>query len=270
MGIMTPLGQFTYACAALLLLTKANGVATADTISYDVKVEKESSCITDINKARQVVGFADLVQATDGTEGKRLPDGVTGKPEAQFTGSAWEPVCKVLLPKSGGGPAARTSITEFQSGTYAFKSLESDSPECSTIVEEWKGSYKNFNGLPPPYSKDTELYKDQNNVSFVAMYNPSSGATADCRVVTCTKKTQTGTRALARAAPRNGDLKVETGYALICMTVPDVLPKDKSTAPFTEDQWSQIVTAFEGSASTVLPSLLALAAAALCATTSLL
>ncbi|CDJ45668.1 SAG family member [Eimeria brunetti] len=251
---MAPLGLSTYACVALLLLGKSSGVASANTVSYTVTVEKEGSCLTDINKARQAVGFADLVQATAGADGKRLPDKVGETPEDDFNSSAWKPVCKALLPN----------------GTYAFKSLKSDSPECSAIVEEWKGFYKNFNGMPPPKSKDTQLYKDQNNVSFVAMYNPSSGATADCRVVTCTKTTQASSRGLARAGPGGTEPKVETGYALICMTVPDVLPENNSTAPFTEDQWSQIVTAFEGSAPTVVPSLLGLAAAALCATTSLL
>ncbi|CDJ33602.1 SAG family member [Eimeria mitis] len=55
--------------------------------------------------------------------------------------------------------------------------------------------------------------------------------------------------------------ETEEGSALICMTTPDVLPDNSENPPFTEEQWGQIVTAFEGSASAVLPSLLGLAAA---------
>ncbi|CDJ31542.1 SAG family member [Eimeria mitis] len=140
---------------------------------------------------------------------------------------------------------------------------------CTDVVEKWKNAYSNFSGLPPP-KKDTEvLYTSRENISFVAIYNPSKDATADCRVVTCTRKiTNAPAGLLSDVGEEEGEEDTKTeetkeGSALICMTTPDVLPDNSENPPSTEEQWGQIVTAFEGTASTVLPTFLGLAAALL-------
>ncbi|CDJ57952.1 SAG family member [Eimeria maxima] len=248
---MAALRSLAFLGASVLALGKANGV---ETINYTVKLEKVGECLTDINTARDAVGFISFVQVGVDEEGKSLPDAVASTAETNFKTSAWKPVCDSLLGKSStDAPGASASTpAKFPSGTYAFKALESNSPTCSDIVGEWKAAYKNFKGLPPP-NKDTKLYDDRNNVSFVAVYNPSPDATADCRVVTCIKET---TNTELQPQTKN----TEAGYALICMTTPDVLPQN-STAPFTDEQWAKITKALGGSASAAVPGLLGFATA---------
>ncbi|CDJ45663.1 SAG family member [Eimeria brunetti] len=154
---------------------------------------------------------------------------------------------------------------KFVSGTYAFKVVEDGKANCTEVVDGWKGAYTNFNGIPRAKAEKEELYTIPENVSFVAMYSPSADATASCRVVTCIKTvSQGGSMRSAKVGIRTNDAgNTTTGSALMCLTTPDILCTKTDTAPFTEDQWAQIVTAFEGSASTALPTLLGLVAAVL-------
>ncbi|CDJ27733.1 SAG family member [Eimeria mitis] len=159
-----------------------------------------------------------------------------------------------------------TTSKTFASGTYAFQRVDdAEAPDCTAVVDEWKKSYSNFDGLPPSRKANEELYENQDNVSFVAMYNPSEDATADCRVVTCTKTTAPASPPAAKQGNDGSNAEgTETkGSAIICLTAPDVLPKSSESAPFTEDQWRQIAAALEGSASVVLPSAISLAVAVL-------
>ncbi|CDJ27294.1 SAG family member [Eimeria mitis] len=57
-----------------------------------------------------------------------------------------------------------------------------------------------------------------------------------------------------------GQSNEKKASALICMTAPDVLA-DGANAPFTDEQWKQIVTALEGSASAVAPGVVGFALA---------
>ncbi|CDJ32533.1 SAG family member [Eimeria mitis] len=155
--------------------------------------------------------------------------------------------------------STRTSdVTKFQSGTYAYLPIDDpNSVDCKAVVDKWKEAYSNFDGLPPANKEGDNLYDNQENVSFVALYNPTEKATADCRVVTCTKTTPATS---SFKAARSDGSTTETGSALICMTVPDVL-EEGGKAPFSEEQWEQIVTALEGSASAVAPGVVGFALA---------
>ncbi|CDI86326.1 SAG family member [Eimeria praecox] len=248
-----PFTLLTLVGALLAFVGGSSGAET--TYTYSVKLGDEGACLTKINSAREAAGFSNFVQANADATGKRLPAGFESDDGTEYNSSAWKSVCDVLLPKtSDTNPAIAATLTKFDSGTYAFKALKSDVPDCSAVVDEWKGAYKNFDGPPPPNSKDQQLYSNPTNVSLVAIYNPSSGATADCRVVTCSRTTQTTEPQATESA---------SGFALICMTTPDVLPEDNSTVPFTDEQWKRIVKAIKGSAVTAVPSLLGLAATAL-------
>ncbi|CDJ67858.1 SAG family member [Eimeria necatrix] len=158
-----------------------------------------------------------------------------------------------------------SAASPFQDGTYAFKSLTAAKPDCKETVDYWKAAYKNFTGLPPPKTESETLYKDQDNVSFVALYNPSYSATADCRVVTCTQTTTPATDDEANYAA-GGNTK--NGYALICKTMPAAFESDGS-ALFTQEQWDRIVSSLTGSASIAVPSFVALAIVAFGVTTLL-
>lgn len=112
---------------------------------------------------------------------------------------------------------------KFESGTCAFYPFHSEGVNCPAAVKQWKSAFTNFNGLPPPNKEGETAYLNQSNVSLVAMYNPSPDATADCRLVTCTQS----------VTQDNEQPKTTAASALICLTTPDALPKDGTTAPFT-------------------------------------
>ncbi|CDJ33252.1 SAG family member [Eimeria mitis] len=131
---------------------------------------------------------------------------------------AWKPVCKSLIP-----------TTEKSGGTAG----------SAEQAEFQSGTYA-YHVVDNPEAVDC-----------TAIVNKWK----DCRVVTCTKTTPAAT---SFRATRDTENKEETGYALICMTVPDVLRKEADKAPFTEEQWGQIVTAIEGSASAVMPGVVSL------------
>ncbi|CDJ28020.1 SAG family member [Eimeria mitis] len=137
--------------------------------------------------------------------------------------------------------------------------LESEKPDCAAAVSHWKDAVSNFTTIPPAKNDEAKLYDKQQNISFVAMYNPQENAAADCRVVTCT-------RSAAPQSPGEGGVgglstgEGKTGYALLCMTTPEALTAE--AAPFNEEQWKKIKASITGSASAVAPSLLAVAIAA--------
>ncbi|CDJ32535.1 SAG family member [Eimeria mitis] len=254
---MAPLNLLTVVTASFFVLGKAGG-SGGEQPTYKVAFGDDGQCLAEVNGARVAAGLSELVQAQTGKTEARLPDTAT-TPSEPDDGWAWMPVCKHLIPDAGEEKASRVEVAaKFQTGTYAYLPIDDPaSVDCNAVVDKWKGAYSNFDGLPPANKNEENLYKNQENLSFIALYNPSKDATADCRVVTCTKKTP-----VAERAAQSGDQGQSTetkASALICMTVPDALDEEK--APFTEEQWGQIVTAIEGSASAVAPGVVGLALA---------
>ncbi|CDJ31544.1 SAG family member [Eimeria mitis] len=303
MAAMPALRLLTVVGASLLLFDKIDvsgseppqppDTTPTATTTYDVKLGEDGACLSEINAARKKTGFNDFVVPQADAKEKRLPEqGV--KDSGEYDAWVWRPVCDVLIPKEAAGKSSDVEAgKKFMSGTYAFQIVDAANLSCNDVVEKWKNAYSNFNG--------------RDNISFVAMYNPSEDATADCRVVTCTRtvttapsglpseaeqqeeegeeeegakteETKAGSALICMTTPpseaqqqeeeeeeEEGAKTEETkaGSALICMTTPDVLPDNSENPPFTEEQWGQIVTALEGSASAVLPSLLGLATALL-------
>ncbi|CDJ27295.1 SAG family member [Eimeria mitis] len=229
---MAPLKLLTVVSSSLLFLAKAQGEPQDTTPTYSVALSRfprdEGKCLDEVNAARVAAGLSELSKAENPTH--RLPK--EGSPEEEESEWAWKPVCEALIPTKTKSKSTRNSdITEFQSGTYAYLPIDDpNSVDCKAVVDKWKEAYTNFDGLPPANKKDEPLYDSQENVSFVALYNPTEKATADCRVVTCTKKTPA---AASFKAARTDGSTTETGSALICMTVPDVLLEEEGKAPFT-------------------------------------
>ncbi|CDJ27367.1 LOW QUALITY PROTEIN: SAG family member [Eimeria mitis] len=245
---MLALRLLTVVSASLLLVAKVYGgdeqqppaQETTKKTTYAVTLGKDGTCLSEINSARKKAGFNDFVIPQEDAKQKRLPEQGEEVPDSDATW-VWKPVCDVLIPQEVTGKSTEEEAgKKFVSGTYAFQVVvDAVSPSCTDVVEKWKNAYKNFNGLPPS-NKNSELYTSQDNISFVAMYNPSDDATADCRVVTCTRKiTTTPTRLLLDSAEEEeeDETKAEEtkqGSALICMTTPDVLPANSEHPPFTE------------------------------------
>ncbi|CDJ62577.1 SAG family member [Eimeria necatrix] len=234
-----------YICSASLFVLSASSLkisqAGQQAPTYTASLGKTAKCLSELNAAREAAGLTNFTEAPDG---KKLSD-----PEEQLQEDGeWMKVCKYLVPTEQKDPVAAASATNpFQDGTYAFKPLTAAEPNCEETVDHWKAAFKNFTGLPPSKTEGANLYKNQDNVSFVALYNPSSDATADCRVVTCTKTTAGGT-----VLQNDSEQSPEYGYALICKTMPSAFADD-NTAPFTQDQWDKIASSLTGSASIAIP-----------------
>ncbi|CDJ45680.1 SAG family member [Eimeria brunetti] len=258
---MAPLKFIPLACASALLVAQMHtqgtkGLSarsgTEQTITYSVQLGGSPVCLTEINEAREAAGLANFVATS--TDDQKLPENNDDPTKP------WDPVCKALIEEDEQTPEKKAVGTGqvFKSGTYAFMALSSEKADCAAAVDHWNAAFSNFTSIPPAKTEEEPLYKKQQNISFVAMYNPIKDAAADCRVVTCTQTTS-GTDH-TRTLQNNAEQK--TGYALLCMTTPETL-KVGGDAPFTEDQWSKIKASLTGSASAVAPSLLAFVAIAL-------
>ncbi|CDJ62233.1 SAG family member [Eimeria necatrix] len=220
--------------------------ATPPTVKYTAKLEDGVQCLDEINTAREAAGLSSFTQATQS-------DQLSNPPNSDLEqNSEWMKICQHLIPTQDAKIQVASEVdSPFKDGTYAFKSLTAAKPSCNETVEYWKAALKNFTGLPPSKKQANGLYDKQDNVSFVALYNPSSSATADCRVVTCTKKTSSDSDLLSQS---KAEETPEYGYALICKTMPDALA-DENSAPFTQQQWDGIVSSLTGSASAAVPKL---------------
>ncbi|CDJ45677.1 SAG family member [Eimeria brunetti] len=257
---MAPLKFLSLACASALLVAQAHtqgvkglgasGAGSGGGVTYSIKLDGSAVCLTEINGAREAAGLPKFEAAT--SQDHKLPE--TNEHETK----PWDKVCKALITEDEAStvPKATRTGEVFKSGTYAFMALTSDQADCTAAVDHWKAAFSNFTSIPPSKTEGEEThYNKQQNISFVALYNPSDGATADCRVVTCSETPSTVERSL-RSTPEE-----KSGYALLCLTTPDAF-EEKDTPPFTEDEWSKIKTSLAGSASAVAPSLLALATVA--------
>ncbi|CDI86325.1 SAG family member [Eimeria praecox] len=240
---MAPTKILSFAGALLALGSVALSSAQNDP-TYEVALGSEGQCLTEIDAAREKAGLAKFIQPTAEEATKRLP--------LATTTDAWSPLCKDLLNPTGSKAAPAAAIEDFEDGTYAFEILKSGDVDCEGTVSYWQSAFKNFDGLPPVNSDSAAVYKDKLNVSFVALYNPSTGATADCRLATCTEKPAT-VKASESDASTN-----RQAFIFICMTTPDVLQKDQK-APFSQAEWDKISAAVKGSAAVALPSFIVVA-----------
>ncbi|CDJ64348.1 SAG family member [Eimeria necatrix] len=246
-----PPPSFLRVWSALLLLTVPRIAAVgAGAATYTAKLSQDPKCLDEVNAAREAVGFPGFTQATQ--------EGVLPTPEGELTDGNWKKMCEYLIPTQAQTYGSEASAEPFKDGTYAFKPLTSDKPDCKSIVDSWKAAFENFTGLPPSQNQAAGLYDNQDNVSFVALYNPQSNATADCRVATCTKSAAP-TRAVLDDSSGQA---AENGYALICKTMPTAF-LNKDTAPFTQDQWNMITSSLTGSTMTAVPHFAFLAIVAL-------
>ncbi|CDJ66649.1 SAG family member [Eimeria necatrix] len=224
--------------------TLGNSQETEETMKYTASCE--------INAAREAAGLDDFKDAEDQD---KLSD---PEPAEEELGEMWKRLCEYLIPQTG-TTTKTSSANPFEKGRYAFKSLTAEQPTCKESVDYWKAAYKNFTGLPPSKNDAETLYDDQDKVSFVALYSPSSNAIADCRVVTCTQtNTSTATPGALMATAEGGTDTTKNGYALLCKTMPTAFASDAS-APFTQEQWDRIISSLSGFGSTAAPSLAALA-----------
>ncbi|KAL8453389.1 hypothetical protein Emed_000888 [Eimeria media] len=92
-----------------------------------------------------------------------------------------ESVCQAVMSTNGAPPAQEKQAE----GTYMYAPQGSPEEMCSSAVEFWSEAITHFPSLPPAYSKNENLYKNERNVSFVGLYNPNPNPTVDCAIITC-------------------------------------------------------------------------------------
>ncbi|CDJ67324.1 SAG family member [Eimeria necatrix] len=245
--------------STLFLVLRAStlgaSAGSGSNIKYTASLGESVECLSEVNAAREAAGLPNFTAASDNNK-LNDPTGISLDETNE-----WTKVCTHLIPtEAPEAMAAPSALKPFEDGTYAFKSLTAAQPNCKETVDYWKAAYKNFTGLPPSKTDGETLYNNQDNVSFVALYNPSSNATADCRVVTCTQTTTstTGGTEGGMLSTYADDGTTKNGYALICKTMPAVFGSSGS-ALFTQEQWDRIISSLTGSASTAVPSFVALA-----------
>ncbi|CDJ36430.1 SAG family member [Eimeria mitis] len=225
---MAALKLFSLASASALLMADAvhqtpkQTPLTARTVSstYTVNLGETGVCLDEINDARQAAGLEHFK-----TPSAEVTWPKTSAAKAEQPSSAWNPVCEALIAEESEEGEPGAYATEFQSGTYAFMALESETPDCAAAVKHWKDAASNFTTIPPAKNKEPKLYEKQQNVSLIALYNPSDNAAIDCRVVTCTLPGSEPSTSNIRSAEKD-----KHGYALLCMTTPDAL--EGEDAPF--------------------------------------
>lgn len=121
---------------------------------------------------------------------------------------------------------------KFPPGTFAVAPQSSTKVDCDETVDRWKAAYKNFDGPPPGKFASSEVYNNLDNLSLVAMYNPSADASADCRVMTCTQTPKATGDPNVAGQQSGGQAEEKHAYALVCGTMPNALPINGS-GPFT-------------------------------------
>ncbi|CDJ36872.1 SAG family member [Eimeria mitis] len=193
--------------------------------TYTVKLGEDHVCLDEINAARQAAGLEHF-KTESGAELAWPP--VTLEDDEQHN-AAWNPVCEALTGEESADVAKSANANGFKTGTYAYIALESATADCAAAVSHWKDAASNFTTIPPAKNNQTTLYDKQQNISFVAMYNPLEDAAADCRVVTCTRSAATQSPGVGGVGALSAG-EGKTGYALLCMTTPEALTAE--AAPF--------------------------------------
>lgn len=201
-----------------------------------------AKCLTAMNAARTAAGLNGFTAAQAGDQ-QLLKDNVT----------AMNKVCTTLKENQTVALPIMTTVSE-GTGIYFVQQAE----DCSAAVDKWKtgfSGFKSYTSEAPPAFKATNAGTDQIGaeapyntvaaVDFVALYSPKA-TTADCSFVDCAEATDKST------------LKT-----LVCVVHPPAL--ENNQPPYSLEQWKKILAVLapsSSSASAAVPTLLALAAAA--------
>ncbi|CDJ51402.1 SAG family member [Eimeria brunetti] len=206
-------------------------------------------CWKQMNEARSLVGFTgfqqqDMLKIT-------VAEAKAASGTAEEVKQYLKQVCDAVKTNT-----APTDLTSTVDGTFAYAVQEGEKADCQAAVDYWKEAFTNFNGeLPPAYEANTKPYDDPRNISFISLFNPKESPKVDCAYFTC-PKAAAGDGTQRQTAGTEGAVK-----ALICVTTPNALTKDKK--PYEQEQWDKIAAGLKsGSAAAATPAALALAAAA--------
>ncbi|KAL8454308.1 hypothetical protein Emag_001506 [Eimeria magna] len=179
----------------LCLTTGGTEAANSPAFTYSAA---RVNCRPAMNAARSKAGLANFGEPTDAN---KLPitkiadyganqAGSMRSRESRGSGQAGadptkdtflESVCQAVMSVNGAPPTQEKQAA----GTYMYAPQGSPEEMCGEAVDFWSGAATHFPALPPAYSTNQDLYKDDKNVSFVGLYNPNANPTVDCAIITC-------------------------------------------------------------------------------------
>ncbi|KAL8451279.1 hypothetical protein Emed_002080 [Eimeria media] len=214
-----------------------------------VTITEGKNCLTKLDAAREKAGLSKLEAAEDlySVASETAASGVSKAVcDTLLSGSKFHPLedgatlsktfALFNLSKEGEGtPAAKTQTTPTEA-------------QCSAAVEEFQKGFEEFENDPPVDKKVDYKTATSKQVSFVTLYNPDTKAKGQCSVATCKSPTITSDGV---------EVEPKTVTGLVCSTSPQAFEKESL---FTKDQWNNIKSVLSNSASTTVPSILAVAA----------
>ncbi|XP_026192963.1 putative protein TPRXL [Cyclospora cayetanensis] len=162
------------------------------------------NCLSDMNEPRTAAGLSELKAPAASTEQTKVANAL-GKEGKTETTKYLQDLCTDLIavrPVTVAVFAPLHVNTNSQTnppktttkGTVAYHVQTGSEGSCSAAVDYWKSGFSLFNNqLPPSYSSSSpsDIYKNGQAVSFVALYNPKPGPTAECAFVKCPATTNT-------------------------------------------------------------------------------
>nr|WKF54346.1 suface antigen 19 [Eimeria intestinalis] len=198
-GKMRVLEFIVLAGVSVLCLT-VGGTEAAESPLFEYSAMRVN-CRSAMNAARSKAGLAkfgepgvedklnitkivDYVPSPAGAvPSSKVPDNAEARSH-QTKDSFLESVCMAVMSGNGAPPQQGKQAT----GTYMYAPQGSPTDMCEEAVEFWSGAVNKFPTLPPAYTPNEDLYKNERNVSFVGLYNPNASATVDCAIITCERK----------------------------------------------------------------------------------
>ncbi|CDJ51397.1 SAG family member [Eimeria brunetti] len=271
---MISLKFLSLATAAIFVLDTggARAMEGATAANNGVRVD----CSKAMNAARDLVGISGL------TVEQRIPIKSDSSTSLDVDETYVESVCGALKAEQDGLPAARLAKVD---GTYAYAVQDGANADCEAAVEHWKAAISNFSGLPPTYSEGEDPYKDSQNISFIALFNPKESPKVDCAYFTCPAEEAPQVPDAPEEEEEEGEIDGGAGpppnpelgggarqgrnaastekevKALLCVTTPNALTT--GSPPYTQSQWDQITTGLNKNAVTEVPKFLGFIAAAI-------
>lgn len=201
-------------------------------------------CLKEMNDARRLAGLVDF---NDGSASEETSVPIK---DQNFVDSACLDAATLLsslplFPPKGSYAGRKYAV-------YAFAARKGSELDCAAAVNYWKSVFSNISsgGLPPPFSIRERFYQSPDNLSFLALFNPSGNPTIDCASITCPLKDYEAAEAQQAKQETKTSPPFINGYGISCFTSPDPYTEDKP--PYTQQQWEKITQALkstgEGSA----------------------
>lgn len=157
---MAPLKFIPFIFAFSLFFQSSHAAAASQPAGTVSAGEMASvDCLNDFNAPRILAGMA-LFTEKSGMGGQTL-----------------ETLCERVQEGTGG---------YHQTGTYFYAHQTGEEQDCAAAVAYWRGGLAAVkNQLPPEYTNKAEIYKNEQFLGLVGLFNPKENATLECQYIKC-------------------------------------------------------------------------------------